>query len=70
MHIQRLYFLINWLIVRQNTFYGSIVSAYKSLSRVALDILVYESVIKYIINPLPDDKILHWSKLKQIADDI
>ena len=22
------------------------------------------------INPLPDDKILDWSKLKQIADDI
>ena len=22
------------------------------------------------INPLPDDKTLHWSKLKQIADDI
>ena len=21
-------------------------------------------------NPLPDDKILHWFKLKQIADDI
>ena len=20
------------------------------------------------LNPLPDDKILHWSKLKQIAD--
>ena len=23
-----------------------------------------------IINPLPDDKIFDWSKLKQIADDI
>ena len=23
-----------------------------------------------LINPLPDDKILHWSKFKQIADDI
>ena len=22
------------------------------------------------VNPLPDDKILDWSKLKQIADDI
>ena len=22
------------------------------------------------LNPLPDDKILDWSKLKQIADDI
>ena len=22
------------------------------------------------INPLPDDKILDWSKLKQIADEI
>ena len=28
-------------------------------------IMVYE-----IINPLPDDKILDWSKLKQIADNI
>ena len=23
-----------------------------------------------VISPLPDDKILDWSKLKQIADDI
>ena len=23
-----------------------------------------------VFNPLPDDKILDWSKLKQIADDI
>ena len=23
-----------------------------------------------VINPLPDDKILDWSKLQQIADDI
>ena len=23
-----------------------------------------------VINPLPEDKILDWSKLKQIADDI
>ena len=22
------------------------------------------------VNPLPDDKILDWSKLKQVADDI
>ena len=28
-------------------------------------VMVYE-----IINPLPDDKILDWSKLKQIADNI
>ena len=25
---------------------------------------------KYILNPLPDDRILDWSKLKQIADNI
>ena len=25
---------------------------------------------KVMFNPLPDDKILDWSKLKQIADDI
>ena len=24
----------------------------------------------FTINPLPDDKILDWSRLKQIADDI
>ena len=24
----------------------------------------------YFLNPLPDHKILDWSKLKQIADDI
>ena len=26
--------------------------------------------MKYFFNPLPDDKILDWSKLEQIADDI
>ena len=24
----------------------------------------------WLLNPLPDDKILDWSKLKQTADDI
>ena len=24
----------------------------------------------FLFNPLPDDKILDWSKMKQIADDI
>ena len=27
-------------------------------------------VIVLVFNPLPDDKILDWSKLKQIVDDI
>ena len=27
-------------------------------------------IVWYRVNPLPDDKILDWSKLKQIADDI
>ena len=28
------------------------------------------TVLRYVhINPLPDDKILHWSKLEQSADD-
>ena len=26
--------------------------------------------LKYSLNPLPEDKILDWSKLKQIADNI
>ena len=26
--------------------------------------------VRRVLNPLPDDKILDWSKLKQIADDI
>ena len=26
--------------------------------------------LKIFVNPLPDDKILDWFKLKQIADDI
>ena len=32
----------------------------------------HEDIIDYIcmFNPLPDDKILDWSKLKQIADNI
>ena len=37
-------------------------------------ILIVKKIV-YIVetqsfNPLPDDKILDWSKLKQIADDI
>ena len=36
---------------------------------------VYEAVsqdaeVTYLLNPLPDDKILDWSKLKQMAEDI
>ena len=27
-------------------------------------------ILNRVLNPLPDDKILDWSKLKQIADDI
>ena len=27
-------------------------------------------IVKQVVNPLPDDKIFDWSKLKQIADDI
>ena len=27
-------------------------------------------ILCILINPLPDDEILDWSKLKQIADDI
>ena len=26
--------------------------------------------VRWLINPLPNNKILDWSKLKQIADDI
>ena len=29
-----------------------------------------QTALAHCINPLPDDKILDWSKLKQIADDI
>ena len=32
--------------------------------------MLVESISKNYLNPLPDDKILDWSKLKQIADDI
>ena len=31
---------------------------------------IEQSPVKWELNPLPDDKILDWSKLKQIADDI
>ena len=27
-------------------------------------------MMEYVLNPIPDDKSLDWSKLKQIADDI
>ena len=33
--------------------------------KVQIDVYLWQS-----INPLPDDKILEWSKLKQIADNI
>ena len=33
-------------------------------------ILVSSIFFLFHIKPLPDDKILNWSKLKQIADDI
>ena len=29
-----------------------------------------KTIYKHQINPLPDNKILDWSKLKQVADDI
>ena len=29
-----------------------------------------ESICRWWINPLPDNKILDWSKLKQIVDNI
>ena len=32
---------------------------------------LYHTILTFNhLNPLPDDKILDWSKLKQIADDI
>ena len=33
-------------------------------------IFSFGKVFSQNINPLPDNKILNWSKLKQIADDI
>ena len=33
-------------------------------------LLFQQCVLNFSLNPLPDDKILDWSKLKQIADDI
>ena len=30
----------------------------------------YYQIVESLFNPLPDDKIVDWSKLKQIADDI
>ena len=34
------------------------------------DKAVQKSFLYFGFNPLPDDKILDWFKLKQIADDI
>ena len=31
---------------------------------------IFHQKVFYTFNPLPDDKILDWSRLKQIADDI
>ena len=35
-----------------------------------LDISQWLIALVALVNPLPDDKMLNWSKLKQIADDI
>ena len=37
-----------------------------------MSLLLYNNLNKFEhkVNPLPDDKILDWSKLKQIADNI
>ena len=32
--------------------------------------LMYLSLARVEFNPLPENKILHWSKFKQIVDDI
>ena len=32
--------------------------------------ICYFAAFSQLVNPLPDDNILDWSKLKQIADDI
>ena len=36
----------------------------------AVENIMRKGEIARYINPLPDDKILDWSKLKQIADNI
>ena len=33
-------------------------------------VTILDSKERKLLNPLPDNKILDWSKLKQIADDI
>ena len=48
----------------QHVFSGRVVYMLHSESQVHLDSK------NIILNPLPDDKILDWSKLKKIADDI
>ena len=40
------------------------------MSDLLIDFFYIRFVTNPIINSLPDDKILHWSKLEQIADDI
>ena len=42
---------------------------YMCIQKISL-ITSNDIIIIILINPLPDDKILDWSKLKQIADDI
>ena len=43
---------------------------YLRLCGKGLFIRVHVRLSKTFFNPFPDDKILEWSKLKQIADDI
>ena len=47
---------------------GCIFRVVKSGDLCGKGLILYQTILGF--NPLPDDKILDWSKLKQIADDI
>ena len=49
--------------------YTLLTSSFSPFSYIVLKNLIKTLVIE-LVNPLSEDKILDWSKLKQIADDI
>ena len=57
------------------TGFNSIFSISNNIFPKMLGSMVFQSFtcyydVGFFVNPLPDDKILDWSNLKQIADDI
>ena len=54
----------------RNTFYITAYHSFMLHKSAFQDIVPFDFKNLFSLNPLPDDKVLDWSKLKQIADGI